>query len=44
MDLKSEMGRAAADVERVVDGLIPTSDLPEARLFESMRYAVLGGG
>jgi len=44
MDLKSALARAAAEVERVVDALIPTSDLPESRLFASMRYAVLGGG
>jgi len=44
MDLKTALAQAAAEVERVVDALIPTSDLPEARLFASMRYAVLGGG
>jgi len=44
MDLKSALAQAAAEVERVVDALIPTSDLPESRLFASMRYAVLGGG
>jgi len=44
MDLKSALARAATEIERVVDALIPTSDLPESRLFASMRYAVLGGG
>lgn len=44
MDLKSALARTAAEVERVVDALIPTSDLPESRLFAAMRYAVLGGG
>jgi len=34
----------AAQVEHVLDELLPTADTAPARLHEAMRYAVLGGG
>jgi farnesyl diphosphate synthase len=38
------MGEAAELVEQEIDHLLPVSDLTEAKLFEAMRYACLGGG
>src|SRR3954447_1455279 len=38
------MGEAAELVEQEIDHLLPMSDLTEAKLFEAMRYACLGGG
>ena len=35
---------AAESVERTMDRLLPSGDEGEARLFEAMRYASLGGG
>lgn len=34
----------AESVNEELDRLLPTGDVPEARLFEAMRYATLGGG
>ena len=34
----------AAAVDRTLDALLPPAAGPQARLFEAMRYAVLGGG
>ena len=38
------MQAAAGDVEATLDLLLPKPVGPEAKLFEAMRYAVLGGG
>ncbi len=38
------MSETAQSVEAVLDDLLPSGDGPEARLFEAMRYATLGGG
>src|SRR5690349_18218533 len=38
------MSAAAEMVEQQIDHLLPVSDLTEAKLFEAMRYACLGGG
>ena len=35
---------AAAETERTMDRLLPKGDTDEARVFEAMRYASLGGG
>ena len=35
---------AAGSVERTMDRLLPAGDTDEARVFEAMRYASLGGG
>ena len=43
-ELSSAMGEAAELVEQEIDHLVPMSDLTEAKLFEAMRYACLGGG
>jgi farnesyl diphosphate synthase len=43
-ELSSAMGEAAELVEPEIDHLLPMSDLTEAKLFEAMRYACLGGG
>jgi len=43
-ELSSAMGEAAELVEQEIDHLLPMSDLTEAKLFEAMRYACLGGG
>ena len=39
-----ELAGTAAAVETVLDAELPRSTGPEARLFEAMRYSVLGGG
>lgn len=43
-DLKAAMADTAQRVEHVIDRLIQPTDLPEAPLFDSMRYGCLGGG
>ncbi|EWY39788.1 farnesyl-diphosphate synthase [Skermanella stibiiresistens SB22] len=42
--LATAMGEAAELVEQEIDHLLPMSELTEAKLFEAMRYACLGGG
>lgn len=41
---KAALAEAAEAVETVMGRLLPLPDLVEARLFEAMRYGVLGGG
>ena len=47
-DLKAALATAAADVEKTLDALLPggasEEDVPEARVFEAMRYTTLDGG
>jgi farnesyl diphosphate synthase len=43
-DFRSAMDFAAQAVERMMDRLLPRGGDPEAKLFEAMRYSVLGGG
>ncbi len=43
-DFESALAFAAASVERTMDRLLPAGDTDEARVFEAMRYASLGGG
>jgi farnesyl diphosphate synthase len=38
------MAAAAAEIDQALDRLIPPPDGDEARLFEAMRYASMGGG
>ena len=38
------MAEAAAEVERILDALLPRAEGPEGRLFEAMRYAALAPG
>ncbi|MDW7551604.1 polyprenyl synthetase family protein [Azospirillum brasilense] len=38
------MADMAADVERAILHLLPTTDLPESRVLEAMRYGCLNGG
>ena len=42
--LAAALPEAAAAIERALDGLLPEAEGPEARLFEAMRYAAIGGG
>jgi farnesyl diphosphate synthase len=42
--LQTALTLAAADIEKVLDQLLPNTDGLEERLLEAMRYAVLGGG
>jgi farnesyl diphosphate synthase len=42
--LRAAMADAAADIDRALEVLIPPAEGPEARLFEAMRYAAIGGG
>ncbi len=42
--LASAMTAAAAEIDQALDTLIPPSEGDEARLFEAMRYASIGGG
>jgi farnesyl diphosphate synthase len=42
--VKSALAEAAEAVERVIERLLPPSDMVEASLHEAMRYACLGGG
>ncbi len=43
-DFRSAIDFTALAVERTMDRLLPKGSDPEARLFEAMRYSVLGGG
>lgn len=43
-DLKDRMAAVAADMEGVLDALIPSGSGREARVFDAMRYACLAGG
>ena len=43
-DFESALSFAAASVERTMDRLLPAGETDEARVFEAMRYASLGGG
>ncbi|MBX9701065.1 MAG: polyprenyl synthetase family protein [Acetobacteraceae bacterium] len=38
------MGAAAAEIDAALDSLLPAVEGPEARLYEAMRYAAIGGG
>jgi farnesyl diphosphate synthase len=42
--LSTALPEAAAEIERTLDHLLPAPEGPEARLFEAMRYAAMGGG
>ncbi|WP_041785096.1 polyprenyl synthetase family protein [Rhodospirillum centenum] len=42
--LTAAMADTVEQVEAAIDVLLPRVDLPEARLFEAMRYGCLGGG
>ena len=42
--LRVAMAEAAADIDQALDTLIPPSEGPEARLFDAMRHAAIGGG
>lgn len=42
--LKQAMASAAVDVEATLQQVMASEDEPERRLFDSMRYAALGGG
>ena len=42
--LYSAMTAAAEKVENTLANLLPHGDGPESRVFDAMRYAVLGGG
>jgi len=42
--LASAMTAAAVEIDQALDTLIPPSEGDEARLFEAMRYASIGGG
>lgn len=43
-DIRTAMAATGAEVERALDRLLPKPVDTEARLFEAMRYAALGGG
>ncbi|WP_237213724.1 polyprenyl synthetase family protein [Falsiroseomonas oryziterrae] len=42
--LEAALPAAAAEIEDALDMLLPKAEGPEARLFEAMRYAAMGGG
>jgi farnesyl diphosphate synthase len=42
--LRAAMNEAAAEIDAALDVLIPEPEGAEARLFEAMRYAAIGGG
>jgi farnesyl diphosphate synthase len=42
--LRAAMAEAAAEIDEALDMLIPPAQGPEARLFEAMRHAAIGGG
>jgi farnesyl diphosphate synthase len=42
--LTRAMGAAATEIDEALDALLPPAEGPEARLFEAMRYAAIGGG
>jgi farnesyl diphosphate synthase len=43
-DFEAALSFAASSVERTMDRLLPKGETDEARVFEAMRYASLGGG
>ncbi len=43
-ELAAALKNAAAEIEQTLDALLPLPEGPEARLFEAMRYAAMGGG
>ncbi len=43
-DFEAALAFAAMSVERTMDRLLPSGDTDEARVFDAMRYASLGGG
>jgi farnesyl diphosphate synthase len=44
LSLPRAMAAAAAEIDEAMDALLPRAEGPEARLFEAMRYAAVGGG
>jgi farnesyl diphosphate synthase len=44
LSLARAMAAAAAEIDEAMDALLPPVEGPEARLFEAMRYAAIGGG
>lgn len=42
--LQEQMDDVVAATVKMIERLLPENNLPEARLFEAMRYATLGGG
>jgi farnesyl diphosphate synthase len=42
--LRAGMAEAAAEIDATLDALIPPAEGAEARLYEAMRYATIGGG
>jgi len=42
--LQEAMDQCTESVNKMIDHLLPETDLPEARLFDAMRYGVLNGG
>jgi farnesyl diphosphate synthase len=44
LSLPRAMAAAAAEIDEAMDALLPPVEGPEARLFEAMRYAAVGGG
>ncbi len=42
--LQDEMNLVVEQVNKTIDNLLPSTDLPESRLFDAMRHGVLGGG
>ncbi|MBD0275657.1 MAG: polyprenyl synthetase family protein, partial [Acetobacteraceae bacterium] len=44
LSLPRAMAAAAAEIDEAMDALLPPVEGPEARLFEAMRYAAIGGG
>jgi farnesyl diphosphate synthase len=43
-ELKAALAEAAAEIDHTLDILLPPAEGAEARLFEAMRYAAIGGG
>jgi farnesyl diphosphate synthase len=44
LSLPRAMAAAAAEIDEALDSLLPPVEGPEARLYEAMRYAAIGGG
>ena len=44
LSLSQAMSQAAAEIDQALDVLLPVPEGAEARLFDSMRYSVIGGG
>ena len=44
LTLSGAMAAAAQEIDEALDQLLPLAEGPEARLYEAMRYAVIGGG